>query len=165
MIAMAMRLLPVAIVLAVLASLTGLVADGLWVYRSWEMYQGDVLGDPYPFSESLKHLAMIGVIVGVHFTAVWVCVRVLRNGAARFAAYSFLAGLVALSVLEVASVWPVISGAWPPKRYIDYADVFASTRGVKDLAAQLAVALLLGGWALLTVAAIQHKAPPSAGLS
>lgn len=162
---MAMRLLPVAIVLAVLASLTGLGADGLSVYRSWEMYQGDVLRDPHPFSEGLKNLMMVSVIVGVHFTAVWVCVRALRNGTARFAAYCFLAGLVALSVLEIASVWPIISGAWPPKRYIDYADVFASTRGVKDLASQLAVALLLGGWALLAVGVLQRKAPPSAGLS
>lgn len=159
-----MRLTLVAIVVAVLASLTALGAYGLWVYRNWEIVQGNAFSDPYYFTEGLKHLALMGGIVGVHLLALGVCLIVLRNGYSRTAAYFFVAGLVAIAVLEVASVWPVISGAWPPKRYIDFAKIdFATPRRLAQLAMSLAGVTMVAGWLLMVAAIWRRRIAPRPG--
>lgn len=161
---MAMRLIPAAIILAVLAALIGLGAEGLSVYRIWQMDQGKFLADPYYFAEGLKHLTLMGGIVGAHLAAFAVCLLVLRNAPARTAAYFFAAGLVAIAVLDVASVWPVISGAWPPKRYIDFAKIdFATPRRVGEVVLPLAATLLLAGWVMLVIAVSRRRIAPAPG--
>lgn len=164
MITMTMRLVPVAIVIAVLASLTALGADSLWVYRNWEIVRENAFSDPYYFREGQKHLALIGGVVGTHLLALGICQLVLRNGYARTAAYLFLAGLVAIAVLEVASYWPMISGAWPPKRYIDYATIdFATPRRLAQLAMLLAGMMMLAGWVMLVIAVSRRRITAAPG--
>lgn len=157
------RLMPAALVVAALALLLALGVSGLSAYRVWRVGQGQVLSDPYYFGEAVKRIGVMVTVAAIHVAAIAACLRVLRNRFARAAAYCFVAGIIAASVFELASVWPIGMLDEMPKRYVDYKAIdFEGPRRVGFVATLLAVGLLSAGWVLLVVAVFRRKTAPTA---